>query len=169
MVRDSDTHILGTHHARKDSGSAGDETLGSTAIFGSIDALLTMRRNSDTRMLSTMQRHGPDMPATMLLLDPVTLRISAGQTKAALAHGEIKDEVCAFLQDAEPQPMDQIAKGVGHRKEDTISAVKALVSEGRLIETGKGKRGSKKRYEIGNFQFHSLFPPIGEGNTEQNA
>ena len=170
MVRDSDTHILGTHHARKDGGARGDETLGSTAILGSIDTLLTMKNNGVTRTLSTVQRHGPEMSPTVLVLDPTSLRISAGGTTAALAHAEIEEEVCAFLADADqPQTMKQIEDALKHKRARSIKAVKALVSEGRLSETGEGKKGSPKRYEIANTQSHTLFPTIGEGNTEQNT
>ena len=69
MARKYDTHILVTHHSNKAGGSGGDEVLGSTAIFGGVDCLLSMTRNGDKRTIYSMQRYGTDMNHTFLNID----------------------------------------------------------------------------------------------------
>ena len=148
MVRESGAHLMCVHHARKDAGGGGDEVLGSTALYGSVDCLLSITRRGDTRMLSTGQRVGPNMPSTELKLDPKTSRISVGETKAAMANADIQDEVRAFLSDRnEPQTTSDIQRALARGKASVTSAIEALVSIGRITQTGEGKRGNPFKFE----------------------
>ena len=149
IARESGAHVMCVHHARKGGADdTGDEVLGSTALLGSVDCMLSIKRNGDTRLLSTIQRHGPDMPATALKLDPETLDISVGETKAALARAEIENEICALLSDGnEAQTATDIQNAIKRGKRNVASAINALVSTGKITRTGEGKRGNPFKYE----------------------
>ena len=148
IARESSAHVMCVHHARKDAGGKGDEVLGSTALYGSVDCLLSITRRGDTRMLETGQRYGPDMPQTVLKLDPKSLFISVGETKAAMANAEIEDEVWAFLSESDtPQTSSEIQAALPRGKRNVTTAIEALVSIGRITRTGEGKRGNPFKHE----------------------
>ncbi|MAM72720.1 MAG: hypothetical protein CMO29_02760, partial [Tistrella sp.] len=77
MARVSGTHILCVHHAGKGDREGGDSILGSTAIFGSVDTALIMRKKGAGRTLESIQRYGEDLPETVIGLDGETGRGAA--------------------------------------------------------------------------------------------
>ena len=150
MARSTGCHVMAVHHARKSRADPGDEALGSTALFGSFDCLLSMKRNDDdSRTLSTRQRAGQDMPETVLELDPRTLWISAGETKAAIARNSARTAIVEHLREVgEARTAGDIAEAIGQRKQSLTAALKTLTESRDIVRTGEGKRGSPYSYEL---------------------
>lgn len=70
IARDTNCHILLIHHANKGMvREGGDSILGSTALFGSVDCALIMKRNESYRIIESTQRYGVDLPRTVLTFD----------------------------------------------------------------------------------------------------
>ena len=51
VARDTGAHIMLLHHSRKAGGKGGAESLGSQAIFGSVDTLLSINRDGSQRSI----------------------------------------------------------------------------------------------------------------------
>src|SRR5207248_86713 len=84
LARTTGCHILCVHHLGKSDRSGGDAILGSTALFGAVDAALLMKRRDGLRTLETIQRYGDDLPETVIKLDPETGCISIGEDVAEM-------------------------------------------------------------------------------------
>ena len=150
LARETGTHVLAIHHARKAGGESGDDVLGSSALFGAVDSLLTLKRANDgERTLSTVQRYGPDLAETVLVLDPDSMVISATGTKAEAAMRDAKAMVEELLSE-KGQPLDNAALlealEIGRAK--LGKALAELVNEGRIARTGTGKRGDRHFYAM---------------------
>ena len=152
LARESEagTHILFLHHARKAGGELGDETLGSSALFGAVDTLLNLKRGAGgERTLSTVQRYGADLPETILVLDPETMRVTATGTKAEAAIRDAKQKVQELLQEKrEPAKVAAIVESLEIGRPKVVKALTELVTEGRVARTGTGKRGNPHMYAM---------------------
>jgi hypothetical protein len=149
VARDTACHILLVHHANKGFGrEGGDSILGSTAIFGSVDAALIMKRTQSYRTLESIQRYGIDFPKTALSFDPERGLTS---TEGTVEEMEIEDAKKAIL--------DQLSEGVLTEKEIKEStpehkggvvskALRLLWQQGEVKREGEGKKGAPFRYTI---------------------
>ena len=81
LAREAGAAVLLLHHAGKSERSDLDSVLGSTALAGSVDNLLVLRRSDRYRTLASIQRVGPDLAQTVVSLDEGTGRVEAGQTR----------------------------------------------------------------------------------------
>ena len=150
LARTTGAHVLTVHHARKTGGDAGDETLGSTGLLGAVDCNLSLKRTSDgERYLSTLQRVGPDMPETLLTMDPETMAISAGVTKAARSQADLETLIVDHLRDTRhAHTVPELAKAVNRREVAVRSLLRTMVTQGRVVRSGEGKSGDPHRFEI---------------------
>ena len=69
LARSSGAAVILVHHAGKGDRAGIDTILGSTALAGSVDNILSSNRTDRSRVLSSIQRIGEDMPETVLRLD----------------------------------------------------------------------------------------------------
>ena len=81
LARDFGSHVMALHHGGKRQGDGVDAPLGSTAIAGSVDSILDLRRRPAYRTLASVQRYGQDMPETVLTFDPATRTCSLAGTQ----------------------------------------------------------------------------------------
>lgn len=133
------TAILFLHHNSKQ-----DELLGSQALKGGVDTVLTLRKES--HVLSSEQRIGSSLPPTKICFDQERCQLTSGETKGSiretpstrilnlLSDGNMTtEEVKSELQDI---PRGTVAK-----------ELKKLIEEGTLFErkreaNGRGRRAS---------------------------
>lgn len=144
----SQPHILFLHHNGKgaDLRDGGDAVLGSTAIFGAVDTLLTMRVRAGVHTIESTQRYGLNLPETILTLNKETGAIESSGSMADHILNERKASVLEAV-GPEPQTEAQIKDCVpGTNKGLTSKAVRALYEEGKLIRTGAGKKGNPFLY-----------------------
>lgn len=147
FCRETGVTILLTHHSRKGAADdAGDSALGSTAIFGMVDTLLRMRIESDkSRCIESQIRYGRDIEPTKLSFDPVTRRMSLGESVK-----ESKDEkvVQKILELLETGPKTNEELRVQVKSSNWHSVLKKLIADRRVERTGDGRPGSPFYYAL---------------------
>lgn len=146
LSREYGTHLMVLHHARKMDGEGADTTLGSTAIFGTVDTAIILKRIKDgKRTIETQQRYGNDIEETMLVFHADAKAISLGGSKDEDDTHRIKEAIIEFLKSIKtPVPEDEIdveGKTMFKRK-----GLRELVKENKIERTGKGKKGNPFLY-----------------------
>lgn len=147
LARDTDTHLLFTHHARKGEGELIDALLGSTAIVGSVDTVLLERRQRDkVRTLESNQRVGDDLDELVLLLDKDsgTLRLSG--TLEETRHEELIRRILALLTPGTWLEEKHIRQTVTGKGGDVGEALREAVNRGVVVRVGGGVKGDPYRY-----------------------
>jgi len=142
LVRSRRAHLMLVHHAGKGDRTGFDAILGSTAIVGTVDiALLLRRRDDNTRTLASLQRSGEDLPESVLVLDAHQEPRLEG-TRADYDAKQVGARVLAWLeQQSEWVTRKAIEEAVEGRADTIWQAVARLVDEGRVERQGAGKRG----------------------------
>jgi hypothetical protein len=149
LARESGAHLMLVHHEKKAGGNDGDGVLGSTGLFGGVDTLLVMRRRDGTRSLSSMQRYGQDLEATVLQLDAETYRLTAHGTAEEADRKRLEDAIVDYLGGAdEGVEQRDIFETVEGRRKGKIAALKGLTEDGRVLQDGAGKKGDPFRYAL---------------------
>jgi hypothetical protein len=164
MARDNDAHLMVIHHARKMGGDGGDVTLGSTAIFGTVDTSIILKKTDGKRTIETQQRYGTDLEPTMLVFDEVSKSATLGGSKETDDLQRISNEIVSFLKTQKESvgesTIDEEIKG---RTELKRVALRDLVAKNEVGRTGAGKRGNPFLY------FYSLVPNICVGQEKQEV
>lgn len=139
IARATGAHLLLTHHARKSGGEDGSEVLGSQALFGGVDTLISVKRDGDGRTIQTTQRDGDDLPESLLRMTPDAW-LELGSTKADMRRREIDGEILGVLETA-PDTMtaDAIRDAIGRRKDAVLSAVRRLTKDGAVVQIREGR------------------------------
>jgi len=154
-ARDSNpqTHIALVHHSRKSAGEHGDESLGSTAILGSVDTAISLRREKGAahRTIYSVNRYGQNLAETFAVLDADTGRVTLGTTKAEAATRGIEDAIldCVASRSG-PVPHQEILDSgeVRGARAKVLRTLVSLVNGGRLQRAGTGRRGDPHNYSI---------------------
>ena len=164
LARDNNTHLMVIHHARKGGGEGGDSTLGSTAIFGSVDTSIILKRKEEKRTIETQQRYGKDIESTLLVFDEVSRSIELGDTKETDDLKKIEDEILDFLKiNNEPVNEPTICDEIEGRTSMKRKALRDLFNKGDIQRSGAGKRNDPFLYSC------SLVPSIYVGLEKQET
>jgi hypothetical protein len=149
IARETGAHVMLVHHAKKGEVSGGDSILGSTAIFGSVDTALILRRTESARLLSSFQRYGTDLPETVVELDAETQAPRAAGLREEIDLRDAGERIIEFLA-AAPGPLteDEIDQGVEGRRALKVKALRALHSGQRVERSGAGKKGDRFQYSV---------------------
>jgi len=146
LARETNAAVLLVHHAGKGERSGIDASLGSTALTGSVDNVFHFARHERYRTFSSIQRIGPDVPETVVLLDEQTGRVSAGHSRHDADVAEIQGGLTKALADAtEPLTESQLCELVEGRTQLKRDALRRLPGVRRV---GEGKRGDPFRYSL---------------------
>jgi hypothetical protein len=164
LARDTEAHVMCVHHAKKSDGQGGDSILGSTAIFGSVDTALILKKNDKYRTIQTIQRYGTDLEETTLHFDPDTRTITLGKSKEEEDLTGIKEAMQEFLSNCEdpltePDIMDEVEGRQAHKRK----ALRELVKEEKVERIGKGGKGDPYRYS------RTLVPTYITGTNNENS
>jgi predicted ATP-dependent serine protease len=147
LARESGAALVYVHHAGKgERAEAGDTVLGSTALFGSVDTAIFLKRTDQHRIFSTDQRSGENTPETILAMDNETFIISAAGTKREADQRSAQDAIEAFVRNRGECDEATIHEGVEGRKAIKVAALRLLVEERRLSRRGAGKKGDAYLY-----------------------
>lgn len=171
VARELGTHVMVLHHSPKgDPRQAIDAALGSTAIAGSVDTLIALRRNHRFRSIITEQREGEGFPEDVTLdFDKDSRRVSLGATRKDADEHQAMAAILEYLK-GQPEPVDEptIDKAVeGHRTTAKRSGLRSLVKEGKVVKTGEGKRGTPYVYSLPSDSC-SLVPTISREQENEN-
>ena len=150
ITRKCSAHVMLLHHARKVGGSFGAEVLGSEALAGSVDTILSLKRGEHYRSISSTQRTGTPLEDLVLRLDEETGIIDVAGTRAEVETERIGQEVLAFLKGQEaPVEMAIIQEALNVNRKRLSDALKALYDDGKIGRSGTGKKGNPYRYFVG--------------------
>lgn len=159
LARDTGATVLGVHHLGKGDRSGGDAILGSTAIFGSVDSALFLKRSDRYRTLSSQQRYGTDLEEITLTLDPDTHLVTAGLPRLEADISHAMTLILDFLRTlSSPTDAKTIYAGAECRKEVAIQGLKRLMEQGKVTRTGRG--GGKDPFRHAITDSGSVVPSI---------
>lgn len=151
LSRDSGAALLLLHHgsAHGVAREGLDAALGSTALSGSVDNVLILRRVDGQRVLSSVQRIGPDLPPTILLLNAESGRLELSGSKREFDDVELGERILAALR-AEPGPVleTSLQANVEGRKADQVRVLRRLLGMGKVHRIGAGGRKDPYRYAL---------------------
>lgn len=145
MAREENCHILLTHHAGKADRQDGDDILGSTALLGSVDTSIHIKKRDKRRSFFTIQRYGEDTPETVIELKADGRLEAVGSRQEV----EVRETVPLILEALTEGSLveKEIWERVGRNHETVAKALRQLVEEGPVSRTGSGKKGDPYRYE----------------------
>lgn len=163
LARETGAHVMVTHHATKGDREGGDALLGSTAIFGSVDTAIILKRFPKYRTIATIQRYGEDLEETTLTFDPDRRTIDIGDTREEEEVRSFGDMILAVLEARqEPLTEAETLEGIEGRLALKRRALQLLVNAGTVIRSGRGRKGDPFRF------VHFRFSHIYTGNREMN-
>lgn len=148
LARDTGCHIMFTHHLGKQDRSGGDQILGSTGLFGSVDSVLILDRQKQVRTFSTIMRYGADWPKAYLTLGEngaVTLDNEVDKDF------EIQKQILGCLKKSENSLTEkQLEELVYGRTADKRKTLRNLVSQNLILREGSGSKTSPYKYSFVN-------------------
>ena len=164
LARDNGAHLMVIHHAGKNDRDGGDSILGSTAIFGSVDTAVILKKSSNRRTIESQQRYGEDIEPTVLVFDTATHKTTLGGTKEEEDVQKVENEIVDFLfSQTESCTERTIEDAVEGRTGLKHKALRDLVTKGLVNRTGGGRRNDPYHYSC------SLVPDIDAGREKQET
>lgn len=147
LARGSGVSIFAVHHSKKGDSDVEDCLLGSTAIFGSVDTTILLKRYEGYRTIQSRQRYGDDMEETVLVFDKATGTTDIGGAKEGQDIRLMENTILEFLEkQAEPVDEKTIHAETTDGRIPKIKALRELVKSGKILRTGKGKSGNPFLY-----------------------
>jgi len=143
--------LLLAHHAKKNSdGDDGDSVLGSTALYGFVDTLISLKKGAEgRRTLKTSQRYGDDLEETVIVLDPRTKLLSAAGARSDVDRADCEASIISILEKAS-RWLDRtdLLDELEARKQTKNAALQQVVDDGRVARIGAGRRNVPFLYAI---------------------
>lgn len=163
LARDTGSHVMIVHHTGKgEQRTSGDSILGSTAILGSVDTAIIVKRGDKSRSVHSIQRYGQDLEETTLSFDPSTRVITLGETKEIEKQKEVAALIVEFLSlQGEPVTEADILEGVEAGRGVKTKTLRALVEDRTILREGRGGKGDPFKYSC------SVVPSIYMGTRKQ--
>jgi hypothetical protein len=167
LSRGSGATLLLSHHASAHSTREGlDAVLGSTALSGSVDNVLILKRTAEgQRVLSSIQRIGPDLEPSLITLNAETGRLERAGTKREADDRELGDRLLAALRDEPDVPERWIQSHVEGRNTDKVRVLRRLVGMGLVLRLGAGGQRDPYRYRPAGSCSREAAGPSPTGNT----
>jgi len=150
LARDTGAHVLLLHHQGRSEGDGVDAPMGSTAIAGSVDTILTLKRRKDdngTRTISSRQRYGSDLEETVVLIDARGRAIAGG---LACEHDlrDAGERIIEYLAEHPGAEQSELKDAIEGRWAVVRKALTSLRDTGQLFRAGSGKRGDPFKYSV---------------------
>lgn len=148
LARETGCATIFSHHLGKFDRESGDQILGSTALFGSVDtAAIIRKQEGGARTIETVQRYGSSLEPVVLGFDPES--DTAVILGPAEEYQEERDRlrVLGFLNDqAEPPTRNELFDGLEMRHERVLKALKELAEHHHVEAFGGGRRNDPRRF-----------------------
>jgi hypothetical protein len=124
--------------------------LGSTALSGSVDNILILKRTEQQlRILSSVQRIGPNLEPTVVTLNQETGRLERAGSKREFDDRDLSDRIMAALrQESGAVRESWLQEEVEGRRADKVRVLRRLVGMGLVRRLGAGGRSDPYRYEV---------------------
>jgi hypothetical protein len=151
LSRTSGAALLLLHHgsAHGVAREGLDAALGSTALSGSVDNVLVLRRVDGQRVLSSVQRIGPDLEPTIVTMNATTGRLELAGSKRVADDEELGARILAALAaEREPVLESALQANVEGRKADQVRVLRRLIGMRKVQRFGAGGRKDPYRYAL---------------------
>ena len=147
VARETGAHLMLLHHARKDAGEFGLDVLGSQALPGGVDTVLSIKRDPDSRAryIQSENRYGTAFEPTVLQHDSATGHVCLGVRREDERFASIEDAILDYVSGAtSPVLQSDIigAQTVSGRGKDIREAIKRCARNGRLVLSEGARRGT---------------------------
>jgi hypothetical protein len=149
IARQTGCHILLIHHFGKGDREGGDQILGSTALFATVDTALFMRKREQYRTLTSTQRYGTDLEGLALAFDKETGLITTSGSDEELETTRAIEAISKFMQMRE-EWVSQADIREEVRDVRTSMLVRALhqgLERRFFVRAGTGKKGRPYVYQ----------------------
>jgi len=148
IARSSGATLVLVHHASvHDSREGLHAILGSTALAGSVDNVLILRRVEGRRVLSSVLRTGPVLEPTIIAVHEETGRLYCAGTKRVVDGQDLRERILDVLREAgEPVRESWLHETVEGRRVAKQQALRILLSQHKVSRTGRGERGDPYLY-----------------------
>ncbi len=145
IARTTGAHLICSHHANRGYGSGSKRVLGSTAIFGTVDSLISLEgKNENNLTVSATLRHSPPVPKTRLIREGFSFRLG---DVIGFGIDKSQDRVeNVLLQLGKPCDTATIMNHAKMAKRVVLTHLTDLVESGRVIRSGSGKSGDPFLY-----------------------
>lgn len=154
LARETNAHIMFIHHLSKRERSGGDQILGSTALFGSVDSVLILDRQKQHRTFSTIMRYGRDWPlARMTMTDEGRIEIGVDLDDDS----SVQSQILEFLTSADhPMTEKEIEPSIYGRTTEKRRALRDLFAAGRIFRSGSGTKSGPYKYSTPHNKEHKM-------------
>lgn len=146
IARANGFHLMLLHHLAKKDRGGGDGILGSTALFGSVDAVILLERSGDHRTYSTIMRYGKDSNPQRIALDE-NMNIEIVDHIAESPEIRMKESILNILSHQDrairEKEIESLVVGSTTLKR---SILRDLVRSGQIARMGTGRKGSEYLY-----------------------
>ncbi len=149
--------VIMIRHERKGGGEVGDSGRGSSAFAGAVDVVLSLRRpegaNRKTlRLLQALSRFS-ETPDELVIELTKEGYVSLGSARD-VAVNEAKNAILAAVPRAtvDAITLSDLVKLAKIKRATAQRAIDDLLAEGRLHQTGRGKKGDPFRYYTGEIR-----------------
>jgi hypothetical protein len=165
LARRTQTHVMCVHHAGKGQRSGAEGALGSQALLGAVDTVLSLARGrGGYGVITSRQRYGTELSPTRLFLDPVSGRFQpTGREDDDDANEQVERRILDLVT-GNVLTEDEIRQGAGGNQRLSARALRKLVRERRILREGGGKRNDPYRYRAADPPFRTC-----ANNEEQKA
>lgn len=144
VARETNTHVAFCHHLSKSTRAGGDQILGSTALFGSVDTVILLDRQKQHRVFSTIMRYGLDWPTTRLHLTDAGHIEIGGEIDN---ENTIQDQILESLNHSnQPMTEKEIESLVYGRTSEKRKELRSLIQTGLIFRHGTGSKNSPFLY-----------------------
>lgn len=144
LARETETHIMFCHHLSKRERGGGDQILGSTALFGSVDSVLLLDRQKQLRTFTTIMRYGKDWPTSRLEMNSEgQIEICEEEDKESSVRAQILEKLLAA---SHPITEKEVEAAVYGRTTYKRRVLRELHQYGKIERLGDGTKSSPFKY-----------------------
>jgi hypothetical protein len=149
ITKEFNVTILFIHHAPKNANEGSYGMLGSTALYGSLDNRLWIKKMESLLYLSVTHRNAAELDFTQLDIDHEAGTINLGGTRTEQRQVTLAQEILVLVSESEDAvPLSEIKTRVTGSTQRITDTLAQLVESNELVETRPGGRGAPKHYLI---------------------
>jgi hypothetical protein len=148
LARTHHTCIVLLHHAGKADRPGIEAVMGSTAWAASADNVLNLNRKERYRLLSSVQRIGPDLEETVVLMDEATGDVRFGGSRYLADIQHLTTAMRDVIDAAGPDGLrrDTLLADVEARRDLKLKALARLTDDPTITRHGAGTKNDPYRF-----------------------
>lgn len=161
VVRPTGAHVICAHHANKGIGNGAHRVLGSTAIFGTVDALLLLGKTPKGLTFTAELRHSPAVPKTVLIRNGSTFslgKVLDGGTQSDSLHERVES---LLFRANQPVDIGAMIDTLNVSRKSLLPVLSSMVKNKTVICSGPGTKGSPRLYALSE-DYRSLMTGAGK-------